>query len=595
MNLDRIKRRAVHSWLFVGALFVLCGVLGFLQYRWTGEVSLAERELLRTSLRSSLLRLSQDFNAEVAAACRAIMPREVQPGIQETESEIAVRFTDWKKTTRRGQLFNRVALAFLQDDGFALHSLDAEHAAFTPAEWPPEWMVLKQWLDARTTPGRGQYRDFPPRPPRSNDPLTIELPLFEMPRPGGGPGQFFQREPRWLILDLNLQYLRDSILPDLIQRHLGAAGNPDYQVEIVTRTDPPVVIYESDPGRARQITAAADASVPLLDLRREQFRRWGPPGAWERGPGQPFNPGSGLMSGMGPGPGAGFGRWQMFVRHRAGSLEAVVSRARWRNLAVTAGLLLLMAATAVALMRYTRRAQRLAELQIGFVAGVSHELRTPLTVIHTAAYNLRGKVATSPAQVERYGALIQQESGRLKDLVEQVLNFAGAEAGYVIKEPEPVSVEAVIEDVLESARPLIDATRCAVEKRIEPGLPTVLGDRVALKHALGNLLSNAAKYGSKGGNWIGVFASRMKDKDQPAVEVRISDRGPGIPADELDQIFDAFFRGRSAVQDQVHGTGLGLNLAKRIVEAHGGSIQVKSEPMKGTEFTVRLPAASVGA
>jgi signal transduction histidine kinase len=204
-------------------------------------------------------------------------------------------------------------------------------------------------------------------------------------------------------------------------------------------------------------------------------------------------------------------------------------------------------------------------------------------------------VAASPTQVERYGALIRQESGRLNDLVEQVLNFAGAEAGYVIKEPEPVSVEALIEDVLESSRPLIDASRCTVEKRVEPGLPAVLGDRVALKHALGNLLSNAAKYGSKGGNWIGVFASKMTDKDQPAVEVRIADRGPGIPPGEQDQIFDAFFRGRSAVQEQVHGTGLGLNLAKRIVEAHGGRISVKSEPMKGTEFAVRLPVASVEA
>lgn len=588
----------MYSWLFVGTLFILCGVLGFLQYRWTGEVSLAERERLRTGLRSSLLRLSQDFNAEIATACRAIMPRDVQPGVQDNESEIAARFADWKKTTRHGRLFDRVALAFVQDDESTLHGLDAGHGIFMPSEWPPEWMVLKQWFDVRTTPGRGPRRDFLPRPPRGNDPLTIVLPLFEMPRPGSGPDRPFQREPRWLILDLNLQYLRDSILPELIQRHLGAEGDPDYIVEIVTRTDPPVVIYESDPGRARVMTAAeADASVALLDLRYEQLRRWAPPGAWERGPGQFLGREGAPFAAMGPGPGAGFGvgfgRWQMFVRHRAGSLEAVVSRARWRNLAVTAGLLLLMAATAVALMRYTRRAQRLAELQMGFVAGVSHELRTPLTVIHTAAYNLRGKVAANPAQVERYSVLIRQESGRLKDLVEQVLNFAGAEAGYVIKEREPVCVEAVIEDVIESSKPLIEANHCVVERRIDPALPAVPGDRVALKHALGNLLSNAAKYGSKGGNWIGVFASTMKDQDQPAVEVRIADRGPGIPADEQDQIFDAFFRGQSAIQDQVHGTGLGLNLAKLIVEAHGGSIQVKSEPMKGTEFTVRLPALAV--
>ncbi|MDQ2949126.1 MAG: sensor histidine kinase, partial [Acidobacteriota bacterium] len=70
----------------------------------------------------------------------------------------------------------------------------------------------------------------------------------------------------------------------------------------------------------------------------------------------------------------------------------------------------------------------------------------------------------------------------------------------------------------------------------------------------------------------------------------VADRGPGIPLDEQKHIFDAFYRGRRAIQDQVHGTGLGLNIAKEIVEAHGGRISVKSEPMKGTEFIVRIPA-----
>ncbi|HPQ14011.1 MAG TPA: HAMP domain-containing sensor histidine kinase, partial [Bryobacteraceae bacterium] len=338
-----------------------------------------------------------------------------------------------------------------------------------------------------------------------------------------------------------------------------------------------------------EVTAAADASVPLLDLRTEQFRRWAPGVPGPRSV-QPFARRGGFGGGRGRGMMDAFARWEMYVRHRAGSLEAVVSRARWRNLAVTAGLLMLMGAAAVALARYTRREQRLAELQIGFVAGVSHELRTPLTVIHTAAYNLRGKVAASPEQVERYGALIQQESGRLRGLVDQILDFARAESGYVVKEPEPVNVETVIDEVLDSAKALIEAHHCSVEKQIEPGLPAISGDRVGLRHALANVLNNAAKYGSKGGNWIGVFASKIEKRNQ--VEIRIADRGPGIPADEQEQVFEPFFRGRMAVENQVHGTGLGLNLAKKIVEAHGGSIQVKSELTKGTVFTIRLPAAA---
>jgi signal transduction histidine kinase len=314
--------------------------------------------------------------------------------------------------------------------------------------------------------------------------------------------------------------------------------------------------------------------------------------------------GPGGRSGRGPGPGPApdSGRWRMYVRHRAGSLEAVVAQSRLRSLAVTGGVLLLMLATAAALLRYTRRAQRLADLQMDFVAGVSHELRTPLTVIHTAAYNLQGKMANNPAQVEKYGALIQRESGRLGELVEQVLQFASAHAGRTIQEREPLSVESVIDETMEAHKEVIDQCRCVVVKSVEPGLAPVLGDSRALGQVIGNLLCNAAKYGVYGStnesnqdcNWIGIFASKAAGDEPAAIEIRVSDRGPGIPADEQEHIFDPFFRGSRAVQDQIHGTGLGLSLVKKIVEAHGGNIRVKSEPMRGTEFIVWLPAAPAG-
>jgi signal transduction histidine kinase len=353
-------------------------------------------------------------------------------------------------------------------------------------------------------------------------------------------------------------------------------------VEVVTKAIPPVVIYRSDSTQAQQhLTANADASVSLFDpgLMRMVWR-----GARGGGPG----PGRG-------GPGPDSGRWQMYVRHRAGSLEAVVSQARIRSLAVTGFVLLLMVMTVAALFRYTRRAQKLAELQMDFIAGVSHELRTPLTTIYTAGYNLQGKVAANPAQVERYGALIQQESGRLKQLVEQILRFATALAGRVIQEREPLSVESIINETVESTKPLIDQAHCVIEKKVDPDLPPILGDPLALRHALQNLISNAAKYGSDGANWIGISASKTGGKDTAGVEIRVVDRGPGIPQDEQEQIFDPFFRGSRAKQDQVHGSGLGLSLAKKIIEAHGGSIRVKSEPMKGAEFILRLPAAPAGA
>ena len=105
-----------------------------------------------------------------------------------------------------------------------------------------------------------------------------------------------------------------------------------------------------------------------------------------------------------------------------------------------------------------------------------------------------------------------------------------------------------------------------------------------MQHALRNLLDNAIKYGGADG-WVGIFVSRVNG----SIEIRVADHGPGIPQAEQARIFDPFFRGRRAIDDQIHGTGLGLDLVKSIVEAHGGSVAVESRPGQGTEFNVRLP------
>lgn len=153
-------------------------------------------------------------------------------------------------------------------------------------------------------------------------------------------------------------------------------------------------------------------------------------------------------------------------------------------------------------------------------------------------------MANNPSQVERYGTLIQQEAQKLTAIVEQVLRFAGAKVGRVIRERELLAIEAVIQDAVRSSNGVLEGTRYVVEERIDPGLPLILGDSMALKHALQNLLNNAVHYGTEDGNWIGVFASTSRDRRGPFVEIRIADRGPGIPADEQAHIFDAFFRGK---------------------------------------------------
>jgi len=574
MSVGTRQTREFSSWLFVAAMLILCGVLGALQYVWIGEVSVAEQERLRENLRDNLVRLSDAFNNEITRACVSLIPEGPLTPADALEREYAAHFAEWKASGSRPRLFRSFAIAFPREGVLHFKLYDPRTGVLQAAEWPETWAPLRDMLRARMPDGP-EWRGQNSPPPDLG--YLIEVP--HLARRVGAAGRPFpppgRREISWLIVELDPGYVRNTMLPELVSRYLGSNGGLDYRVEVVNRAGKGQRIY---PASGAPIGAQADGSAGLFEIQYDQvFRRQGPLGF--RGEG---------------GRGRGFrgegGRWEMRARHQAGSLQAVVDRARIRNLAVTSGILLLMLATVAALVRFTRRSQHLAELEMNFVAGVSHELRTPLTVIRTAAYNLRGKLAHNPAQVERYGALIQTESERLTGLVEEVLRFARAKSGQVLQKSEPVVVERVIRDSIESSKVVIDSARCVVETEIEPGLPPVQGDAMGLKHALQNLITNAAKYGADGLNWIGVTARRVTLKDHAGVEIRVSDKGPGIPEAEQGNIFDPFYRGKRALQDQIQGTGLGLSLVKGIVEAHGGSISVESEPAKGTHFIIRLPA-----
>jgi signal transduction histidine kinase len=563
----RLKHRTLVTGFFIALLFTLCGVLGVLQYNWIGQVSVADAQQRHQRLQTDLLRISQDFNSELASVVKAISP------VQDV-NQAAERLAQWRNSSSHEQLIRGVGLAIPKDGNVVLHVLEPLAKASQETPWPSEWIGFKNRFQARLS--RDDWRSGGPEGnPIAAETHVLEIPIFSNNSGAPGPRRFNgRREAGWLLVDVNTDYARDVVILELVERYL--SGN-DYLVDVFTRWNSPTAIYRSDSDSPAQVMSHADASAGLFDVQLESvFPRPEP----LRTDGRMPRPQNRIQPDM--------GRWQIYARNRAGSLEAAVSSTRRKNLAVTGGVLLMLVASVIALLQLTRRTQRLARLQMDFVAGITHELRTPLAVIYGASYNLRGVVARNPEQVERYGTLLQQESGKLRDLVEQVLRFAGAEAGRVIREKEPVSIERLIEQAVESSRNLIQSGHYQIEKNIAPELPAVFGDPVALQQALENLVSNAAKYGAGEKHWIGVTATRVADGN--SVEIRVADLGPGIPPDEQKQVFDAFFRGRRALQDQIHGTGLGLNLVKKIVEAHGGSIRVESEPMKRTEFIVLLPA-----
>ena len=532
------------SWAAVSLLALLCAVVAVLQYRWIGEISGAERQRLQDQLRDELAAFRSAFSDEIRSSAAALQTTAPEVDRLGREGAYAAKFREWQNSAR--PLFQRIAIAVPRDGALQLEILDQASGRFSPAPWPDSWAGLRARLETHLTGGPGHPPDRGPSG------------LFELPRFSRGPHSR-PGEQDWLIVEPDPAYLRAILLPELMRRYLGRSGHADYDAVV---TAPQGLIFQSGSTAAQHIAQAADGSIPL----------WEPPGR----PGPPMG---GALD------------WTLSVRHKAGSLEALVEQARRRNLALSAGLLLLIVATVAALVRFSRQAQRLAELQIQFVAGVSHELRTPLTVIRTAAYNLRGRLAHRPESVERYGQLIEGESRKLEALITQVLQFASAGAGHTVRRLEPVRVEDVIEQALETSALARHEAGVVLEKEIAAGLPPVMADELALRHALQNLIDNALKYGAAGGKWIGISASSPKHAGVPSVEICVADRGPGIPVDEQRHIFDPFFRGRRALTDQIHGTGLGLDLVKKIAGAHGGTVHLRSAAGKPTEFVLRLPAA----
>ena len=284
--------------------------------------------------------------------------------------------------------------------------------------------------------------------------------------------------------------------------------------------------------------------------------------------------------------------WLLVAQHRAGSLESAVLILRARNLAISFGILSLMGVAVAMIGANARKAERLGRQQVEFVAAVSHEMRTPVTAIDLAARNLEDGVVADPARVRRYGGVIRTEARRLADTVERVLQFARLEAGRTAATATELDVPALVEAAV--ARTRIDHPQAAIDIDVAADSRGAVGDPEWFRAAVENLLGNALKYGGSPA-WARVRIDRQ-DRPRPEVRVSVEDRGPGIDARDEPHVFEPFYRGRAAVERRVPGSGLGLHIVKRSVEAFGGRVTLTTSRDSGTTMTLHLPlprAASV--
>ena len=236
-----------------------------------------------------------------------------------------------------------------------------------------------------------------------------------------------------------------------------------------------------------------------------------------------------------------------------------------------------------------KREADVARLQNDFLSKVSHDFRTPLTSIRMFVETLREGRLQDEAKRERVLSLLSQETERLNQLINRLLEFARFEAGKMRYDLEPVAPGPVVQSVLErfEARTLSPGVELTVQ--IEPDLPQVRADSDALGEAVQNLVDNAFKYTGVH-KCIDVRVAR-EGKD---VAISVGDNGPGIARSEHRRIFEHFYRADNRLQRATEGSGLGLAITRHIIVAHGGRIRVESEPKRGARFVLLLPALHSG-
>jgi signal transduction histidine kinase len=259
------------------------------------------------------------------------------------------------------------------------------------------------------------------------------------------------------------------------------------------------------------------------------------------------------------------------------------SARRFLLLGGLAMLSLLVAGGGTIVWRATARELAVARLQSDFVSAVSHEFRTPLTSLRHLTELLEDGVVTSEEARREYYSLLSQETRRLHRLVEALLNFARMEAGRYHFRFERADPGQLAADVVEEFKRESVAGGFSVETDTAAGLACLI-DRESLALAVWNLLENAVKYS---GQCRTIRVAVKRRGDNAAISVR--DGGLGVTPGERQAIFEKFVRGDSARASDTKGTGIGLAMVRRIVQGHGGAIEVESEPGNGSTFTILLP------
>jgi two-component system sensor histidine kinase SenX3 len=619
------------------SLFLILGGLAALQYRWSKRLAEAIQARVDTSLKASLMDWHLSLLRQITEPCFA-MQIDSEPDSKEDWNKYYRRYEDWLKTAKfPGMFANLYLIRVSKEKRDEVYRFDTDRGRFFAAHWGPSFENLEKELRHQSANREALERQMTDDPHTKidnapgampHDPLfgwqfeqtlpalvhpLIHSDLLTDPRDRKFKKKSFNEreeedgdddhdadniEPAsWIVIELDPKVLQQQVLPELAQHYFGGPQSSNYDYAVVAGHGGKV-LYASDP---RLVQRPFDDADVVLDI-------FGPPPADDAPLAHDYAGDFHVDGETKPTPVEerrnlaapmwlpvlqdipADTHWNLIVRHRAGFLDAQMGAMRQRDLAIGLGILLLLGVSTGILIIATRRAQRLAQLQMGFVATVSHELRTPLAVICSAADNLSAGIVTDTQKIIKYGQTIKGEGKHLVDLVERILLFASSREPNQRYRLELLDINKIVALLTANTSGLLSLASVQLDVHVDPNTPQVLGDIAAISQCLQNLIINAVKYGGEA-KWIGLSVRRIDIPTSREIQFAVQDRGMGIAPSDLPYIFEPFYRSPVVAAAQIRGTGLGLPLARNIAAAMGGSLTVQSELGKGCTFILHLPFA----
>jgi signal transduction histidine kinase len=625
---DRRVKKLPLFWIAVlPGMAVLLVMVAVLQYRWATELSAAAEGRIGSNLQSLMTRWHRELYDELSAICIAL---QVGPdsGAHDAWNDYLQRYADLNRTATNHEFADGVNTnpALIRDIYIwqtsvrakpNLLRLDPEAKNLENSSVPTELQTLLARLQANSSNLGLSLRAWQFRSPSESEHADSGSPIssFGLRSNALAGWQFDQNIPAivhpmvhhghpfdsntpvsrkaidWLVVILNFQVIQTRILPELANRHFGDRDGLEYKLAVVATGARPTLIYSSDSTFGINDIGNLDSTMRIFGsppdnvagsflqtaaqnrvLQGEEWRNFSAP-VWF--------PVIQYSSRDEP--------WVLIVQHRTGPVTAI-ARSIWHRDLITGGVVLLLLAGNMCLVVFaSHRAQKFAKAQMDFVASVSHELLTPLAAIYCTGQNFTDGLVQTKSDSITHGSIITSQARQLTDLVKQILLFASTENGTNRYNLRPLEVSGILQTVRNNVAVLVEGTGFHVEQRVQAGLPLVMGDLPALSHCLQNLILNAVKYSGKN-RWVGISASLYEAKNHhKQVHISVQDHGSGISSSELPHIFEPFYRSPAVVDAQIHGTGLGLAVAKRIAEAMGGRLSVTSEVGVGSTFTLHLP------